>query len=279
MIARNKIISSVILTIFLLIATITPCSATQNQADWAEGLAIYRDGAFVDYTWHAGIGAGENIKDGFSILHIGGYNQGVTYCSYNEFLNVSAFNNNTFKGYYRSVEGFTENKNLILSTAMSLTNYDIGYTPLRQLKYDVDDCEDNVVAPENIQAIRCDGVVEYCYEVNECRVFGDDEHWNISIPNEANKQEHEYANVTPETQSKQYMVNMLGDINCDATVSAEDARLALRASIGSELLNDYQVFVCDVDGNGLISAEDSRLILRYSTGLESIFPGDPANEN
>lgn len=63
---------------------------------------------------------------------------------------------------------------------------------------------------------------------------------------------------------------MYGDVDGDKKVSAADARLALRRSVG---LEDYkegsnEFLACDVDHDGKVSAADARLILRASVGLE-----------
>lgn len=65
-----------------------------------------------------------------------------------------------------------------------------------------------------------------------------------------------------------------GDVDGDGKLSAADARLALRKSVG---LEDYmdgsdEFIACDVDFDGKVSAADARLILRASVGLE-----DPKN--
>ena len=62
----------------------------------------------------------------------------------------------------------------------------------------------------------------------------------------------------------------LGDVNDDGTISAADARLALRRSVGLESYEEgsREFIACDVDHDGNISAADARLILRASVGLE-----------
>ncbi len=64
-----------------------------------------------------------------------------------------------------------------------------------------------------------------------------------------------------------------GDIDGIDGVNAEDARLALRASVG---LEEYangtsSFFAADADKDGSLSAEDARLILRASVGLEILY--------
>ena len=60
------------------------------------------------------------------------------------------------------------------------------------------------------------------------------------------------------------------DVDLDSAVSAADARLTLRASVGLETLakNTPSFFAADSDGDGQITAGDARHILRASVGLE-----------
>lgn len=70
-----------------------------------------------------------------------------------------------------------------------------------------------------------------------------------------------------------------GDIDGDGSVSAADARLALRASVGLESFTDEQTLSADIDANGTVTAADARLILRASVGLETLpeLPEEPAD--
>lgn len=61
-----------------------------------------------------------------------------------------------------------------------------------------------------------------------------------------------------------------GDVDKDNRITAADARLALRASVGLETLDKALKPVSDVDNDGKISAADARLILRASVGLEKL---------
>lgn len=63
---------------------------------------------------------------------------------------------------------------------------------------------------------------------------------------------------------------ILGDVDGDSNISAADARLALRASVGLEVFTVEQTKNADVDGTSGISAADARLILRASVGLETL---------
>lgn len=63
-----------------------------------------------------------------------------------------------------------------------------------------------------------------------------------------------------------------GDADFDGAVTAADARLALRASVGLELVVEggMRFLVMDADADDQISAADARLILRASVGLEEL---------
>ena len=60
----------------------------------------------------------------------------------------------------------------------------------------------------------------------------------------------------------------MGDVNCDGKITARDALIVLRYSIG--LIKDItdDIFTAmDVDRNGKATAADALLIQRYAVGL------------
>ena len=59
-----------------------------------------------------------------------------------------------------------------------------------------------------------------------------------------------------------------GDIDADGLITAEDARLCLRAVVGLEELNDLQKAAADLTGSGVIDSSCARNILRASVGME-----------
>lgn len=65
---------------------------------------------------------------------------------------------------------------------------------------------------------------------------------------------------------------MLGDVDNDKKISAADARLALRCSVGLEKYEkgSKPFRACDVDKDGIVSSSDARMILRVSVGLEQL---------
>lgn len=59
-----------------------------------------------------------------------------------------------------------------------------------------------------------------------------------------------------------------GDVNYDNHITAEDARLTLRLSVGLESASVYPPQYADMDGDGRVSPGDARTVLRVSVGLE-----------
>ena len=71
------------------------------------------------------------------------------------------------------------------------------------------------------------------------------------------------------------LVYLIGDVSGDMKVAAEDARLALRASVKLEHYGEgsREFFSADANKNGTLGADDARLILRASVGLEQLDNG------
>lgn len=59
-----------------------------------------------------------------------------------------------------------------------------------------------------------------------------------------------------------------GDVDGDGSVTAADARAALRISASLFICADEVIPYADSDGNGKVTADDARTILRYSAKLE-----------
>lgn len=62
-----------------------------------------------------------------------------------------------------------------------------------------------------------------------------------------------------------------GDITDDGKISAADARIVLRASVGLESPSDELLKRVDYKNSGKISAENARTTLRIAVGLENIY--------
>lgn len=65
-----------------------------------------------------------------------------------------------------------------------------------------------------------------------------------------------------------YSAPVFGDVNSDGSITADDARTVLRASVGLTQLSDEEKIFADMNRDGRITADDARTILRISVGLE-----------
>lgn len=77
-----------------------------------------------------------------------------------------------------------------------------------------------------------------------------------------------FAATTEETAPTDDFCPAKGDVSNDKTVGAEDARLALRYSVGLEDLDDEALIRADMDNDGEILSADARKILRLSVKLD-----------
>lgn len=67
-----------------------------------------------------------------------------------------------------------------------------------------------------------------------------------------------------------YSAPVLGDVDESGTITANDARLILRASVNLEPVTTVLMSRGDVNNDGRLSADDARTILRVSVGLENL---------
>ncbi|WP_432406577.1 hypothetical protein [Wukongibacter sp. M2B1] len=149
----------------ILLLTFTSNSFAYNDYS---GLPVYRDGVFIgpiEVNWHAGLMYHENVKEyGYNaIIHINGPGYDVEFCSYDDFLD-----GNDFMGVYAADDCTSNDRDDIRETASDLTMQAISYTFLNLLEYDDD--PGTYINPSEIDKLRCDGVVEYCYEWNNVMI-------------------------------------------------------------------------------------------------------------
>lgn len=62
---------------------------------------------------------------------------------------------------------------------------------------------------------------------------------------------------------------MLGDVDGNGQVTTADARLALRAAVRLQTLDEIQTLSSDVDKDGKILSSDARMILRVAVRLDT----------
>ena len=150
-----------------------------------QGMAAYRDGVVAPplYEYHAGIFIGRDANDINPIIHAGpNYNVSrVPYyaASGNNFLRPNIFNGVFTKSVITSTK-----LDSIRLLASDLTYEGIGYTALNVIEHNSTGTR---IYPANIVKLRCDGVVEYCYEYNGVKVVNfyegtlGKEYWDISL--------------------------------------------------------------------------------------------------
>ncbi len=78
------------------------------------------------------------------------------------------------------------------------------------------------------------------------------------------------ATLAAEKGYNHVVLGVPGDVDIDGNVSANDARNALRFSVGLADPSADEAYMADVDGDNAVTANDARTILRISAGLESV---------
>ncbi len=120
--------------------------------------------------------------------------------------------------------------------------------------------------PHDIYYVKgADGHAERC---NNCDLDGALEPHEF-ITGEYNK-ENKQALYTCSVCTYSVYGQPKGDIDGDGVLTAGDARMILRASVGLETLTPQQTALADADDDGILDAGDARLVLRVSVGLETL---------
>ena len=165
------------------------------------GCAIFRNGVLA-VEWHSAISTVANPRKDknskINIVHAPGPRQCVRKDSWKNFLD-----GNTFKGFYKSKKGTNKVKRqLIAQLAKKLSTYDIPYCFLDMILVR-DGVKSAVIYPEYISALRCDGVVEYCYEYYGLKLQGGSDDWDITKNKPENLRAHSllYSWVSPKNQA------------------------------------------------------------------------------
>lgn len=168
------------------------------------GYAIYRDGALWGLNWHAGLMAAPTATTNKCVIHMNNLFAGVKLDTFSNFMDKSS---NDFKGVYRPKSGLTTSqKTEVIATARELTTEQIPYIVSQQLDYYNKTSNGTQKGePSDISNIRCDGVVEYCYEYNGIRIYGNDNYWDISRRSLETLNHHAATKITPKKQAETCM--------------------------------------------------------------------------
>lgn len=198
---------------FSIIASLPLFIFNSYAAVGLEGYAIHRDGAFLGTTWHAGLMDKAQPNMTSVVTHAGQSIDTVMYGSWSDFLNE-----NNFKGFYSPKCTMSSNqRDNVTAMGRRLISENILYSPTAQLSnaYGAGD----IIEPDEINTIRCDGVVEYCYEFFNIKIYGSDTKWNISL--NGNQSHHALATITPKKQAEDYMTPWFNLININSNKGLE----------------------------------------------------------
>ena len=197
----NKIKASVVFVMSLLIAS--TLAMPVYAASGNQGYAIYRDGVqnLGNLVWHAGfMDDPTSTATSWPVLHMAVQTDGETRIGWDSWSHFLYGKN--FKGVFKPKGGITSSqRDDVVTLSRSLLTEDIGYTFVQQVQYSAGD--QYWVWPKDITNMRCDGLVEYCYEWFGHRIIGADEVWDITRNNHQNWSAHSYTPaVQPKTQSE-----------------------------------------------------------------------------
>lgn len=174
------------------------CAATGNQ-----GYAVYRDGVFGNYTWHAAIMSLPHWNsDTLPVIHHPGTGW-VGYGTWPEFIAKK-----TYQGTYRpKVAPTSANRDSFLSMARRLADERVSYNVAYQVYYNTSTAG-TWVDPAEITSMRCDGVVEYIYEWYGFRVYGSNTYWDVTKAGRSSRDHHSGNAVTPKSQAQSYLTRV-----------------------------------------------------------------------
>lgn len=174
----------------ILIIVLSICAFPVFAQTGFEGMACYRDGVLGGIEWHAGIMVKPKVNYSSPIVHIAGSGYTVATCSLSTFLNGKIF-----QGIYEPNGVSSGDLDYAKNMAIDLTSEGISYTAYDMISHSA---TETWIFPENINKLRCDGVVEYCYEYYGIEVMGAEDHlgnyhWDISNTDDAPYHSTAYA--------------------------------------------------------------------------------------
>lgn len=171
-----------------------------------KGYAVYRDLTFwpslLTGDWHAGIMNKEYSTEVNCVIDMPGSNSSIVERGWSAFLGGEPY-----RGTYKPKSNLLSHHDRIAVVAMAriLKTKDISYTFDKQLDADLSTATTKI-QPDDITKIRCDGLIEYCYEYYGYRIFGSDTLWDISKPSQSNLDHHKgMTDIMPKEQALSYM--------------------------------------------------------------------------
>lgn len=187
--------------------------AATPRAIGFQGYAAYRDGVgkvdddVLNGFWHTAIIYGPETSMAYYI-----FAQATGVGATTEFVGYLGFmgEETNPKGYYRpkSTVLTAAQRDAVCEVAGDIANEHIEYQASSQIDYASISNSGGQYSVSDIVAIRCDGLVEFAYEYNGIRVFGEDDIWDITEKRIANFVEHSALRIYPKRQAENYMVRL-----------------------------------------------------------------------
>lgn len=188
-------------------------AATGSLLGWAaepaaavtgnQGYAVYRDGVFFNYTWHAAILDDPHYNTTtLPVTMAPGGSSNVKYASWSSFLD-----GNTYMGLYRPKTAPTSAaRDNFIYMERKLIGEAIPYSLIFQVDYNWATAG-TYVDPAEIKGIRCDGVVEYVYEWYNYHVYGGTD-WDVTVSSAWIQNLHSANAITPKLQAQSYLTRI-----------------------------------------------------------------------
>lgn len=163
-----------------------------------QGYAVYRDLELTSLNWHGGVMNRPNASYYNSVIEAtnGSYVRTASWATFRGSSSLS------FHGVYRPAGGITSTqRDNVVQMANRLVSENITYTLPSPMAYPIGLIISGApkVEPSDIVGLRCDGVIEYCYEYYGCKIYGGTATWNISLPIQNNLSAH--SAMTPKGQA------------------------------------------------------------------------------
>ena len=171
----KKLFSACLLIFSLLLANVAPAFAASHYGD-----AVFRDGTLLGATWHAAINNYYTV--GQSVVHAPGGSSVVQRASWTAFISTNTITGkpNNYQGPPQYRSGMTESDlNNILNTALYLADRaNVTYNAIDLMQGST---SGTYISPGGVTQLRCDGLVEYCYEWYNWPVLTDGNgNWDIT---------------------------------------------------------------------------------------------------
>jgi hypothetical protein len=178
--------------------------------------AVYRDGVTFNIagyqvlsTWHAALMDVKYKTSSGDVVIQARYGNSVDFATWTQFLTGQG--SGTYMGTYRPNTSMSAlNRGNVNARAEMLVNEGIPYLIVQQMSISVSGLSTGDKIPTgNILFMRCDGVVEYCYEYYGFRVYGSNTMWDISTFMAGVIDHHSYYFINPQEQAEDYLTQVL----------------------------------------------------------------------